>query len=104
MQPFIVLGDCGTLVELRKLGFKTFEPFINESYDAEEDKIERFKKIEIEIAKLKNKSIQEIHNWYYSIKDILIHNQNHLYTFEKYECFEEIFGKIKNHYKKEKFI
>jgi len=104
LQPFIVLGDCGTLAELRKLGFKTFEPFIDESYDAEEDKIQRFKKIEIEIAKLKNKSIQEIHNWYYSIKDILIHNQNHLYTFEKYECFEEIFGKIKNYYKKEKFI
>ncbi len=102
LQPFIVLGDYGTLAELKRLGFKTFEPFIDESYDLEIERKKRIKKIEIEIQKLKNKSIEEIHNWYYSIKEILIHNQNHLYTFDKYECFEEIFQKIKLDYEKEK--
>jgi hypothetical protein len=98
LQPFIVLGDYKTLAELKRLGFKTFEPFIDESYDLEINPQKRMEKIEIEIAKLKNKSIEEIHNWYYSIIDILIYNKKHLYTFEKYECFEEIFEKIKFDY------
>ena len=102
LQPFIVLGDYATLAELQKLGFKTFEPFIDESYDLELDPKIRIEKIEKEIEKLKNKSIEEIHNWYYSIKDILLYNQKHLYSFEKYECFEEIFEKIKLNYKNEK--
>jgi len=98
LQPFIVLGDYRMLAELRKLGFKTFEPFIDESYDEEIDSHKRMEKIEIEIEKLKNKTIEEIHNWYYSIIDILLYNQNHLYTFEKYECFETIFEQIKIDY------
>lgn len=101
LQPFIVLGDYGTLAELKRLGFKTFEPFIDESYDLEINPKERIKKIEIEIVKLKNKSIKEIHEWYYSIKDILIYNQKHLYSFESYEPFEEIFEKIKLDYEKQ---
>ena len=101
LQPFIVLGDYATLDELKRLGFKTFEPFIDESYDLEIDPKIRIKKIEEEISKLKNKTINEIHDWYYSIIDILIYNQKHLYGFEKYECFEEIFRKIKLDYKKQ---
>jgi len=101
-QPFIVFGDYGSLAELKNLGFKTFEPFIDESYDLEIDPKERFRKIEIEIAKLKNKSIKEIHEWYYDIKDILVHNRNHLYYYyEGYECFEPIFGQIKSDYESE---
>ena len=49
LQPFIVLGDYGTLAELKRLGFKTFEPFIDESYDLE---MERYKRICLYCAKL----------------------------------------------------
>jgi hypothetical protein len=101
LQPFIVLGDYGTIAELKRLGFKTFEPFIDESYDLEIDSKVRIKKIEKEIEKLKNKSIEEIHEWYYSIKNILLHNQKHMYSFKNYECFEEIFEKINLDYKKQ---
>lgn len=100
LQPFIILGDYNTLGELKKLGFKTFEPFIDESYDTEKDPKIRFEKIEIEIKKLKEKSIKEIHDWYYSIKDILIFNKEHLYNYyDGYECFEPIFEQIKLDYK-----
>jgi hypothetical protein len=101
LQPFIVLGDYRTIYELNRLGFKSFEPFIDESYDLETDPKIRIQKIEKEIEKLKNKSIEEIHEWYYSIKDILLHNQKHMYSFESYECFEEIFEKIKLDYQKQ---
>jgi hypothetical protein len=96
-----VLGDYGTLAELKRLGFKTFEPFIDESYDLEIDPKVRILKIEKEIEKLKNKSIEEIHEWYYSIKDILLHNQKHMYSFSDYECYDEILGKIKLDYEKQ---
>lgn len=101
LQPFIVLGDYGTLKELKRLGFKTFEPFIDESYDLEIDPKVRIKKIEKEIEKLKNASIEQIHEWYYSIKNILSHNQKHMYSFSDYECYDEILGKIKLDYEKQ---
>jgi hypothetical protein len=100
LQPFLVLGDYLTLAELRKLGFKTFEPFINESYDNEINPKKRMLLLEKELLKLKNMSIEELHNWYYSITDILLYNQKHLYTFGDYECFDEIFQKIKTDYEK----
>lgn len=102
LQPFIVLGDYGTLKELKLLGFKTFDGFIDEAYDEEKDPKIRFEKIETEIKKLKEKSIEEIHNWYYSIKDILIYNREHLYNYYNgYECFEPIFEQIKLDYEKQ---
>ena len=104
LQPFIIIGDYGSLQELKRLGFKTFEPFIDETYDLEIDPYIRMALIEKEIVKLKNKTIEEIHQWYYSIVDILIYNKKHLYSFEKYECFDEIFGEIKSFYKKRKLI
>jgi len=98
LQPFLVFGDYLTLAELRRLGFKTFEPFIDESYDLEKDPKKRMLLLEKELLKLKNMSIEELHSWYYSITDILLYNQKHLYTFEEYECFDEIFQKIKADY------
>lgn len=102
LQPFIVLGDSGTLEELKRLGFKTFDGFIDESYDNEKDPKIRFEKIETEIKKLGEKSIKEIHDWYYSIKDILIFNKERLYNYYNgYECFEPIFEQIKLDYEKQ---
>ena len=104
LQPFVVFGDYLTLFELKKLGFKTFEPFIDETYDLQKDSYKRMELLEKEIIKFKNMSIEEIHNWYYSIIDILLYNKKHLMTFENYECFEPIFGKIKNDYENKKII
>ena len=41
----LVLGDYKTLAELKRLGFKSFEPFIDESYDLEIDPKVRISKI-----------------------------------------------------------
>lgn len=81
LQPFIQVNKSGALKELKKLGFKTFEPFIDESYDNEEDDRKRIKKISDEIKRINNLPIKEIHDWYYSIKEILIYNQKLLFNF-----------------------
>jgi len=44
-HPFVILGNKGSLKELRKLGFYTFDFLINETYD-ELDNIERLEAIE----------------------------------------------------------
>lgn len=84
LQPFIFIGPYRSLHKLKELGFKTFHPFIDESYDNERDMTVRILMIEKEIVKFKNMSIQEIHDWYYSITDVLIHNQKHMDTFTNY--------------------
>ena len=78
-QPFIILGDRYHLKKLREWGFKTFSPFIDESYDEVLDIKERFSMIEIEINKLCNRPIEEIHDWYWSIEQDLRHNYYHFY-------------------------
>ena len=73
-QPFIYLDDIGALKKLREYGFKTFSPFIDESYDDVLDIDKRFNMIEKEINKMCNKSIEEIDEWYWSIEETLKHN------------------------------
>lgn len=94
LQPFIHLNKSGALSELKKLGFKTFEPFINEDYDNEVDDRKRMDMIYNEISKINKLSIKEIHEWYYSIYDILIYNRDLLFSFSnKKEKIESDFLK-----------
>ena len=51
----------------------------NVSYDKVYDTEKRFSMIENEIIKLCSKSIEEIHDWYWSIEDIIKHNYYHFY-------------------------
>jgi hypothetical protein len=71
MHPFIVVGNRGSLKKLRDMGYKTFEGFIDESYD-DLPTIERFDAI-IETIK-KVRKIENKLAWYESMKDILEHN------------------------------
>lgn len=98
LHPFIILGPSGILKSLRKLGFKTFAGFIDESYDDIEDDVERFKSIEKEIIRFKNMTQQEIHEWYYSLTDILIYNKNHLRSLAGTDPFKPVFKQIYDTY------
>ena len=79
LQPFILLADRHQIKQLKKWGFKTFHPFIDESYDDVLDKNKRQDMIFEQIEKLCNKPIGEIHDWYWSIEPILKHNYYHFY-------------------------
>ena len=74
-HPFIVYGSHGTLKMLKELGFKTFSPFIDESYDEEESSFKRMQKITSEVKRICSMSQDEMHEWYYEMQDILIHNR-----------------------------
>lgn len=74
-HPFIIMGDRGSLKELRKMGYKTFDGFIDESYD-DLPTFERFDAIIESIKKII--AIKDKRAWYESMSDILIHNYNNL--------------------------
>ena len=93
LHPFIVVGNKGSLKKLRDMGYRTFEGFIDESYD-ELSTFERFDAITDAIKQIH--SIQNKAAWYESMKDILIHNYNTLQKNSSREnpaCVE-----LKNHY------
>ena len=59
------------------MGYKTFSPFINETYD-ELSTWERFDAIITEVKRISNMSFEEKLSWYKGMKDILEHNYNTL--------------------------
>ena len=79
LQPFILMADRYQIKKLKEWGFKTFHPFIDESYDDVLDKDKRQKMIFKQIEILCSKSLEEIHDWYWSIEKILLHNYYHFY-------------------------
>jgi hypothetical protein len=79
-QPFILLGDRYQLKKLREWGFKTFHPFIDESYDDFKGMTDRFTNVEKQIVRLGMKSKKEIHKWYWSMEEILVYNYKHFYN------------------------
>ncbi len=77
-QPFIVFGNPGTIQELKKMGFKTFEEFWDESYDNELDFSKRLEKIISILKKLAQKTDQELLEITKQMLPILQHNYEHI--------------------------
>ena len=75
-HPFIMMSRPHTLKNLRKLGYKTFSPYIDESYDDIEDDDERLLKIAELIKSMCNKSPKFWAEFVEGTKDIAKHNFN----------------------------
>lgn len=79
-HPFLLVSNPGSLKQLRKLGYKTFEPFIDESYDNVKDFNRRSDKLLQEVNRINSysdKGKQRLLHWYEKQADILIHNFKH---------------------------
>ena len=75
-QPFILVGPAKSLKHIReKYGFKTFHPYIDESYDVECNDMRRIELIENEIEKFTKKTKSEKIEFLKNVQDICIHNQ-----------------------------
>lgn len=78
-HPFLVFGTVGSLKHLREHGFKTFEPYIDESYDNIKKAEDRFEAILIEIRRLCDMDSDEKLKWMKSVSEICEYNRNHLF-------------------------
>ncbi len=59
-----------------RFGFKTFHPYIDESYEMELEDMKRVEMIKIEIDKFSKKSKEEKDQFLNDVKDICVYNQN----------------------------
>jgi UDPglucose 6-dehydrogenase len=75
LHPFILMARPHSLKELRKQGYKTFTPFINESYDDIEDDNQRFEAIFKEIVRLNLFTGADWTLWQEGIKPIVEYNK-----------------------------
>jgi hypothetical protein len=71
-QPFVIIGCPGSLTALRKLGYRTFDHAIDNSYDTVTDNTQRWLAIKAAITKLKS---QDLHAWFESCRSDVEHNQ-----------------------------
>ena len=55
-HPFMILNGPGALETIRSYGFKTFQPYINESYDSEKDPGKRMNMVLAEMRRINNSS------------------------------------------------
>jgi hypothetical protein len=75
-KPFLLAGYPNSLALLRTMGYKTFHPYIDETYDTIEDTEKRLELIADEIERLSNLSDSEILEWEHSVQPIILHNFN----------------------------
>jgi hypothetical protein len=89
-HPFIVLGWPGTIKLLRDRGFKTFHPWINESYDEEDDDATRMQMVFAEIKRLCELTPEQWIEWQTALKDIVEHNYELLRTRTDFRASEPV--------------
>ena len=78
LQPFIIIGNPGSIALLHDLGYKTFNDVIRETYDNVTDfqnRMTELLKISYDLCNLSNRHHQRIQE---IISDILLHNQRQL--------------------------
>lgn len=81
-RPFIMVAEKNHIKTLQSLGFKTFHPYIDESYDVL-DYNERMKKIKQIIIDLNKKSKEELFELCKNCENIFEHNRLHLIEISK---------------------
>jgi hypothetical protein len=77
-HPFLMLGTQNTLCQLRNIGYKTFAPWIDESYDFVGDDGQRLLMVIKEIERLCNLQGEELNDFIKHTAEICEHNYQHL--------------------------
>lgn len=72
-QPFVIVGPAGTLAELRRMGYRTFDHAIDNSYDTIQDNSQRWFAIVRALKQIKSHT--NMQQWFDLCRDDLVHNQ-----------------------------
>jgi hypothetical protein len=82
-HPFMILNGPGALEKIREYGFKTFQPYINESYDKETDPVKRMDMVLTEMNRI-NSSSEKYQKWIWDgCQQIAEHNKR-LFFHDKF--------------------
>lgn len=94
-HPFILIGPANSLDVIRGMGYKTFHPFIDETYDSIEDDDMRMELIINEINKFANKTKNEKDEFLKKVSEIVEHNQKLLLSYATNSANKECLKIIK---------
>lgn len=84
-HPFLLIAPHGSLAALKSIGYKTFEPYIDESYDKEQHDVKRMKKIIAETKRLDALQGNELSDWIKGVSKICEDNYNILRNKSEYQ-------------------
>jgi len=91
-QPFIIVGCPGSLAALRKLGYRTFDHAVDNSYDTIQNNTDRWIAVRSAIAHVKS---QDLHTWFESCRSDIEHNQR-LFCSSKADRLNTLLERIHN--------
>lgn len=86
-HPFIVVTVPHFFDKLRYLGYKSFSPYIDESYDQEDDDADRMMMIVNEINRLSSLDNTELMSWLQAVNDICEYNYFNLMSKKPRDFF-----------------
>ena len=81
-QPFIIAGTPGSLMYLRDYGFKTFDGFIDETYDTIVDPLKRICAITQEMQRISALTTDQKTQLMQNIRPIVEHNQKLFFSHQ----------------------
>lgn len=79
-HPFLLAAGPGSLNLLKQYGFKTFSPWVDESYDSIQHPQQRLQAIVKEMYRLSSLDKQELDSIVYHCKEIAEYNKKHFFS------------------------
>lgn len=90
LRPFLLVAAPGNLAYLQSYGFKTFDTWIDESYDKITDPDTRLHMILHEITRLCNLSPRQLSEMHQDMLPVLQHNKQHFFTAFRDQVVDEL--------------
>ena len=103
-KPFIAFSTPYFLEDFRQLGFETFSPYINESYDREPDNYKRLNMIVEEIERITSLSANEYRTLVENCHSIAVRNQQKLLSKKDNNYFNIKFNFLREHFESQSNI
>jgi len=94
-RPFILVGAKGNLEYLKSYGFKTFDKWIDESYDTEPDHDKRIMMVVDQLERMSHLSHNQLRDMHRELQPILEYNYEHFYTDFKEVITEELINNFR---------
>ena len=94
-RPFILVSSPGQLAYLKSYGFKTFDKWIDESYDEETDDDLRIEKITRELKKFSGMTPDQLKDIYEEMLPVIEYNYYHFYNDFKKHIVNEMVENFK---------
>lgn len=86
-HPFILFNLPGALAHLRNMGFLTFSPWFDESYDTETNDFKRLDKILKEVKRLSELTDEQWDVILKEMEPVLAHNYNRMINYTTEHCY-----------------